>query len=87
MKNHPHLAGIALMVSGMLLFTLNDALGKWLVADYSVGQILAIRSAAALLILVPYLWRQGHPDRLQPGAFHPPQAAEQALTPEVGHQD
>jgi len=42
-----------------LLFTLNDALGKWLVADYSVGQILAIRSAAALLILVPYLWRQG----------------------------
>ncbi|MFZ9321222.1 MAG: DMT family transporter [Hylemonella sp.] len=59
MKNHPHLAGIALMVSGMLLFTLNDALGKWLVADYSVGQILAIRSAAALLILVPYLWRQG----------------------------
>lgn len=55
----PHLAGILLMLGGMFLFTLNDALGKWLVADFSVGQILAIRSAAALLILLPYLWRQG----------------------------
>jgi drug/metabolite transporter (DMT)-like permease len=58
MKTRPHLAGILLMVGGMLLFTLNDALGKWLVADYPVGQILAVRSVAALLILLPYLWRQ-----------------------------
>ncbi|MDH5708003.1 MAG: DMT family transporter [Hylemonella sp.] len=59
MKSNPHLAGILLMLVGMFLFTLNDALGKWLVADFSVGQILAIRSVAALLILLPYLWRQG----------------------------
>jgi drug/metabolite transporter (DMT)-like permease len=59
MKAHPHLAGILLMLGGMFLFTVNDAIGKWLVADYPVGQILAIRSAAALLILLPHLWRQG----------------------------
>lgn len=59
MTSNPHLAGIALMLGGMFLFTLNDALGKWLVADFAVGQILAIRSAAALLILLPYLWQQG----------------------------
>ncbi|MDH5205560.1 MAG: hypothetical protein OEW36_07835, partial [Hylemonella sp.] len=59
MKSNPHLAGILLMLVGMFLFTLNDALGKWLVVDFSVGQILAIRSVAALLILLPYLWRQG----------------------------
>ena len=59
MKIKPHLAGILLMVSGMFLFTLNDAIGKWLVADYPVGQILAVRSVAALLILLPYLWRRG----------------------------
>jgi len=58
MKSHPHLAGIALMLGGMFLFTLNDALGKWLVSDFSVGQILAIRSLAALLILLPYVWNK-----------------------------
>lgn len=58
MKISPHLAGILLMLAGMFLFTLNDAIGKWLVADYPVGQILAVRSAAALLILLPYLWRR-----------------------------
>jgi drug/metabolite transporter (DMT)-like permease len=53
------LAGIGLMLTGIFLFALNDALGKWLVATYSVGQLLVIRSAAALLILVPFLWREG----------------------------
>lgn len=59
MKIKPHLAGILLMLGGMFLFTLNDAIGKWLVADFSVGQILAVRSMAALLILLPYLWHRG----------------------------
>lgn len=59
MNINPHLAGILLMVGGMFLFTLNDAIGKWLVADFSVGQILAVRSMAALLILLPYLWQRG----------------------------
>lgn len=51
--------GIAVMLLGMLLFSLNDTMGKWLVATYSVGQVLLIRSAAAFLILIPFLWRDG----------------------------
>jgi len=54
-----NLAGIGLMLLGIFVFALNDALGKWLVATYSVGQLLLIRSAAALVILLPFLWREG----------------------------
>ena len=43
-----HLAGIGLMLLAMLMFSLNDALGKWLVATYTVAQILLLRSIAAL---------------------------------------
>jgi len=53
------LAGIGLMLIGISLFSLNDALGKWLVATYSVGQLLLIRSAAAFVLLVPFIWRAG----------------------------
>lgn len=49
--------GIGLMLAGCLIFSLNDALGKWLVATYSVGQLLLIRSLAALIVLVPFLHR------------------------------
>jgi drug/metabolite transporter (DMT)-like permease len=51
--------GIALMLLGILMFSLNDVLGKWLVSTYSVGQLLLFRSAAALLVLTPFLWRSG----------------------------
>jgi len=51
--------GIAVMLLGILLFSLNDVMGKWLVATYSVGQVLLIRSAAALLILAPFVWKIG----------------------------
>lgn len=47
------------MLVGMLLFTINDAIGKWLITDYSVGQVMAVRSFAVLLILIPYLWYKG----------------------------
>jgi drug/metabolite transporter (DMT)-like permease len=53
------LAGIGLMLAGMFLFSINDAMGKWLVATYSVGQLLLIRSVAALLLLAPFIWREG----------------------------
>ncbi|MCK4205185.1 DMT family transporter [Brucella pituitosa] len=55
----PAIAGPALMLIGMLMFSLNDAMGKWLVASYSVGQVILIRSVAALVILAPFLWRAG----------------------------
>lgn len=54
----PAALGILLMLAGMFLFSLNDAIGKWLVATYSVGQVLLIRSAAALLVLLPFLCRR-----------------------------
>ena len=40
------LAGILLMLAGDFMFALNDAMGKWLVASFSVGQVvLSARSA------------------------------------------
>lgn len=53
------LAGAGMMLLGLFLFAANDALGKWLVGTYSVGQVLLIRSIAALLVLLPFAWRAG----------------------------
>ncbi|MBS9722089.1 DMT family transporter [Tianweitania sp. BSSL-BM11] len=47
------------MLLGMLMFALNDAIGKWLVASHGLGQVILIRSLAALLILAPFLWMAG----------------------------
>jgi drug/metabolite transporter (DMT)-like permease len=54
-----HLAGIGLMLLATLMFSLNDTLGKWLVATYSVAQILLLRAVAALIILSPFIVRAG----------------------------
>jgi drug/metabolite transporter (DMT)-like permease len=51
-RNTP-IAGIGLMIAGLALLTLNDAVAKWLAADYPTGQIIAIRSP---FILVPVLF-------------------------------
>jgi drug/metabolite transporter (DMT)-like permease len=47
------------MLLGIFLFCCNDALGKWLLGTYSVWQMLVIRSAAAMLLLSPLIWREG----------------------------
>jgi drug/metabolite transporter (DMT)-like permease len=47
--------GVALALLGMLMFALNDVMGKWLVSTYTVGQVLLLRSAAALVVLAPIL--------------------------------
>jgi drug/metabolite transporter (DMT)-like permease len=52
-------AGIGWMLAGIGIFSFNDALGKWLLTDYSVGELLLIRSAAALIFLVPFLRNTG----------------------------
>jgi drug/metabolite transporter (DMT)-like permease len=49
-------SGVLIMLLGMLMFSLNDVMGKWLVATYSVGQVVLIRSLAAALLLAPFLW-------------------------------
>jgi len=53
------IAGIGLMLAGVALFSLNDAVGKWLVASYTVGEILLIRSLSALCLLAPFIWQEG----------------------------
>ena len=60
------LAGIAMMLIGMLLFSLNDVMGKWLVATYTVGQVLVLRSLAALAVILPFVFRQGLRRTLRP---------------------
>jgi len=60
------LAGIGMMLLGILLFSINDVLGKWLVATYTVGQLLLVRSVAALAVLAPFIVRQGIGRTLRP---------------------
>jgi len=52
------LAGIGLMLLAVSMFSFGDALGKFIVATYSVGQLLWLRACAALLVLSPMIWRQ-----------------------------
>ena len=53
------MAGILMMLTGIFFFALNDALGKWLIATYSVGQLLLVRSIAGLVFLAPFIHREG----------------------------
>ena len=52
------LAGIGLMLLSVFMFSFGDATGKFIVATYSVGQLLCLRACAALLLLAPMIWRQ-----------------------------
>jgi drug/metabolite transporter (DMT)-like permease len=51
------LAGIGLMLLAIFMFSFGDALGKFIVATYSVGQLLWLRACAALIVLLPMIWR------------------------------
>jgi drug/metabolite transporter (DMT)-like permease len=51
------LAGIGLMLLSIFMFSFGDALGKFMVATYSVGQLLWLRACAALIVLLPMMWR------------------------------
>ena len=50
------LAGIGLMLLSIFMFSFGDAMGKFIVATYSVGQLLWLRACAALLVLLPMVW-------------------------------
>jgi drug/metabolite transporter (DMT)-like permease len=52
-----HLAGIGLMLFSIFLFSFGDALGKYMVATYAVGQLLWLRACAALIVLSPLIWK------------------------------
>ena len=47
--------GVGLYLLGVGLFSINDALGKWLVADYGVGQLMMLRSIGAVVVLAPMI--------------------------------
>lgn len=51
------LAGIGLMLFAIWLFSFGDALGKFIVGTYSVGQLLFLRSLGSLILLAPLMWR------------------------------
>ncbi|OQP86097.1 hypothetical protein BTR14_11915 [Rhizobium rhizosphaerae] len=52
-------AGVLFMLAGMLMFSLNDVLGKWMAASHSAFQVMTVRSVAALLVLAPFMVRAG----------------------------
>ncbi|WP_166300636.1 MULTISPECIES: DMT family transporter [unclassified Bradyrhizobium] len=52
------LAGIGLMLLSIFMFSFGDAMGKFIVATYSVGQLLWLRACAALLVLLPIVWQR-----------------------------
>jgi drug/metabolite transporter (DMT)-like permease len=58
--------GILLMLASVLVFSLNDVLGKYMVAVFPVGQVVVIRSLAALAVLGPIALRSGIGPLLHP---------------------
>src|SRR6202035_3685340 len=52
------LAGIGLMLLSIFMFSFGDATGKFIVATYSVGQLLLLRACAALFLPSPMIWRR-----------------------------
>ncbi|WP_338665567.1 DMT family transporter [Pararoseomonas sp. SCSIO 73927] len=53
--------GVVMMLLGVLLFAVNDTLGKWLVGSYTVGQLLLVRSVAGLCAMAPSIRAAGSP--------------------------
>lgn len=51
--------GILFMLLAVLMFSLNDVMGKWLVSTYTVGQLLLVRSLSAMVVLAPFILRSG----------------------------
>jgi drug/metabolite transporter (DMT)-like permease len=52
------LAGIGLMLGAVGMFSLGDALGKFIVATYPVGEFMLLRACAALVLIAPSIWQQ-----------------------------
>ena len=51
------LAGIGLMLGAVCMFSFGDALGKFIVVTYSVGQLMLLRASSSLVLLAPSVWR------------------------------
>lgn len=64
MKDH-RLAGIGYMTLGIAAFSAMDAIGKWLVRDFSVFQILALRSTFVAVLLTAIMPLLGGRDAIR----------------------
>lgn len=51
--------GILMMLLAVLLFSLNDTMGKWLASTYWVGQLLFLRGIAAIALVLVLVARVG----------------------------
>lgn len=51
--------GVACMIVGGLLLTINDAIQKWMTADFPTGQLLAMRATFMLASIAFLIWRAG----------------------------
>lgn len=51
--------GIACMIAGGFLLTINDALQKWMTADFPTGQLLSMRGLFVLVPIGVLVWRAG----------------------------
>ena len=51
----PLLRSLGLMALGLLLLTANDATSKYLVQSHPIGQVVGLRQASTLLVLIPYM--------------------------------
>ncbi len=49
------LKGVAMATLGAALLTANDAVSKYLVESHPLGQVICLRQAATLLVIVPYV--------------------------------
>lgn len=56
MSSASSLRGVLAMTAGTGLLTLNDALSKYLMEQYPIGQVIGLRQVAALLFLLPYVY-------------------------------
>lgn len=54
-----NLRGALAMITGVFLFSVMEAMVKWLTADYPVQQIILFRSLFALLPCAWFIWRAG----------------------------
>jgi drug/metabolite transporter (DMT)-like permease len=47
--------GIVLMIGATVMFAFSNAISKWLVTDYPVGEILFVRTAVSLVVIAMFI--------------------------------
>jgi drug/metabolite transporter (DMT)-like permease len=52
------LTGIVLSVLSVVVFSLSNAIAKWVIVDFPVGETLFVRCVVTLLLLVPFVRRR-----------------------------